>query len=93
MTKTKAAGRLDEAILETADDMHRLGIMDGATHEKITLRHLGDKVEAATRYSCCWMSSGRRGLRRFSEERHNPGVIHGGNRDGEEQGGDEDGGA
>ncbi len=49
MAKTEAPGRLDEAILETADDMHRLGIMDGATHEKITLRHLGDKAGAAAR--------------------------------------------
>ena len=30
-----------EAILETADDMFRSGIMDKATHEKITMRHLG----------------------------------------------------
>ena len=29
--------------------MHRLGIMDGATHEKITLRRLGAKAGAATR--------------------------------------------
>ena len=37
----KKPNRLDEAINEMADDMHRLGIMDTATHEKITLRHLG----------------------------------------------------
>ena len=40
MTKKKLS-RLTQAILETADDMHSLGIMDDAAHEKITLRHLG----------------------------------------------------
>ena len=45
MTK-KATSRFDEAMLETAQGMHRIGIMDDATHEKITLRHLG-KVPAA----------------------------------------------
>jgi putative transcriptional regulator len=34
---------LTTALLETADDMHRAGVMDAATHEKITLRHLGEK--------------------------------------------------
>jgi hypothetical protein len=47
MTKRAALGRLDEAILETANDMRRLGIMDGATHGKIRLRHRGDKADAA----------------------------------------------
>jgi putative transcriptional regulator len=32
---------LAEAIIETADDMRRLGVMDEAAHEKITIRHLG----------------------------------------------------
>jgi len=32
--------RLTEALLETADDLHRLGVMDEGTHRKITLRHL-----------------------------------------------------
>ena len=41
MQKTENPGDLRAAILETAADMHRLGIMDAATHEKITLRHLG----------------------------------------------------
>jgi len=30
-----------ECILETAADMRRSGIMDEATYEKITIRHLG----------------------------------------------------
>src|SRR5580700_626507 len=42
MTK-KALSPLAEALLETAEGMHRVGIMDDATHEKITLRHLGEK--------------------------------------------------
>jgi putative transcriptional regulator len=32
--------RLTKALLETADDMKRLGILNRAIHEKITLRHL-----------------------------------------------------
>lgn len=34
-------GRLTRALLETAEDMRRAGILDPAGHEKITLRHLG----------------------------------------------------
>ncbi len=41
MTKKTKPDALRGAILETAGDMRRLGIMDKATHEKITLRHLG----------------------------------------------------
>ena len=39
-TKTQTS-RLAKALLETADDMRRAGIMDGETHAKITVRHLG----------------------------------------------------
>jgi putative transcriptional regulator len=39
--QTKNPSRLTTALLETADDMRRAGVMDAATHEKITLRHLG----------------------------------------------------
>jgi putative transcriptional regulator len=43
MKKTKTQPRrLAKALLETAQDMRRVGIMDAAAHEKITLRHLGD---------------------------------------------------
>ncbi|HEX3881267.1 MAG TPA: helix-turn-helix domain-containing protein [Stellaceae bacterium] len=35
------------AILETADGMRRIGIMDEETHAKITMRHLGDKAGAS----------------------------------------------
>lgn len=38
---------LTEAILETAGDMRRVGIMDAPTHEKITLRHLGKQPASA----------------------------------------------
>jgi putative transcriptional regulator len=47
-TKRKQPSRLTKALLETADDMRRAGIMDDMTHAKITLRHLGDKADAAT---------------------------------------------
>jgi putative transcriptional regulator len=41
MTTRTVPNRLGEAIVEMANDMYRLGIMDEATHEKITVRHLG----------------------------------------------------
>jgi len=37
-----------KAMLETADGMRRIGLMDEATHTKITLRHLGDKADVVT---------------------------------------------
>jgi putative transcriptional regulator len=46
MAKKAKPGRLTKALLETADDMRRVGVMDAATHQKITLRHLGDKAAA-----------------------------------------------
>jgi putative transcriptional regulator len=33
--------------MESADDLSRIGLMDAATHAKITLRHLGDKAATA----------------------------------------------
>jgi putative transcriptional regulator len=44
MTKTTKPSRMVRAILEMADDARRAGVMDDATHAKITLRHLGDKA-------------------------------------------------
>ncbi len=38
---TKKLSRLSEALLETAEGMHRIGVMDDATYHKITIRHLG----------------------------------------------------
>jgi len=43
-TKTKAPSRVTLEILEMADDMHRVGIMDGKTHHRITVRHLGREL-------------------------------------------------
>ena len=45
-TKARTPSRLASEILALADDMHANGTLDGATHEKITMRHLG-KAEAA----------------------------------------------
>jgi putative transcriptional regulator len=43
MTRRKLS-RLSEALLETAEDMHRIGVMDDATYRKITIRHLGPQA-------------------------------------------------
>jgi putative transcriptional regulator len=40
-TKKKARSKLTKALLETADGMRKIGLLDRATHDKITLRHLG----------------------------------------------------
>jgi len=45
MTKKRKPSRLTKALLETANDMRRVGILDAAAHEKITLRHLGGSAE------------------------------------------------
>jgi putative transcriptional regulator len=37
----KKPSRLREAMLETAEGMHRISLMDDDTYHKITLRHLG----------------------------------------------------
>ena len=39
-TKKKELSNFAEAMIETAKGMHRLGIMDTPTYEKITIRHL-----------------------------------------------------
>ena len=44
-TKRTHTSRLTRALLETADDMRRAGVMDAAAHAKITMRHLGDKAD------------------------------------------------
>jgi putative transcriptional regulator len=36
-------------LLKTADEMRRVGILDGAGHEKITLRHLGGRAGMAAK--------------------------------------------
>jgi putative transcriptional regulator len=45
MTRKKKPSRLTQALLATADDMRRIGILDSASHEKITLRHFGGKAD------------------------------------------------
>jgi hypothetical protein len=34
--RNKKISRLTKALLETADDMRRVGVLDAASHEKIT---------------------------------------------------------
>jgi putative transcriptional regulator len=41
MTTKKKPSRLTQALLETAGDMRTAGILDKATHDRITVRHLG----------------------------------------------------
>ena len=49
MATNKVPSRVTQEILEMADGMHRLGIMDEVTHEQITVRHLGrDRLPTAT---------------------------------------------
>jgi putative transcriptional regulator len=45
MVRTTKPSRMVRAMLETADGMHRIGIMDAETHTKITKRHLGDRAD------------------------------------------------
>ena len=45
MTKKKLS-RIADAMLETAEGMHRIGVMDDATYRKITVRHLGERAHA-----------------------------------------------
>jgi putative transcriptional regulator len=41
MAKKSKTSRLTKALLETAGDMSKAGLLDKATHDKITMRHLG----------------------------------------------------
>jgi putative transcriptional regulator len=47
-TKKKPSG-LAKALLETATDMRKSGLLDRATYDKITLRHLGSKTMPAVK--------------------------------------------
>jgi putative transcriptional regulator len=44
--KTRNPSRLAKALLETADDLYRAGVMDATAHQKITMRHLGGRPDA-----------------------------------------------
>ena len=41
---TKGPSRMTAEPLEMAEPQHRLGLMDGESYRKITVRHLGDKT-------------------------------------------------
>ena len=47
MAKKTKTSPLAKALLETAGDMRKTGLMDKASHEKITLRHLGATAKPA----------------------------------------------
>ncbi len=49
MNKPMKLSRLTKALLETADDMCRAGILTKAGHEKITMRHLGGAPASVAR--------------------------------------------
>lgn len=44
MARKAKPSRLTKALLDTAGEMRRVGVLDVATHEKITLRHLDGKT-------------------------------------------------
>jgi putative transcriptional regulator len=44
MARKKKLSKLTEALLETAADQHRCGIMDDASYRKIIIRHLGPQA-------------------------------------------------
>jgi putative transcriptional regulator len=44
MASKKKLSSVAEALLETAEDLHRIGLMSDADYRKITVRHLGDKA-------------------------------------------------
>jgi putative transcriptional regulator len=49
MARKAKPSRLTKALLDTADDMRRIGVLDAAAHEKITLRHLDEKTSLDVR--------------------------------------------
>lgn len=44
MMKNKRPSRLARELMETAEDMHKAGLLDRTTYDKITMRHLGASV-------------------------------------------------
>jgi len=49
MKKKTKPSQLTRALLETAHDMRRAGILDTAAHGKITLRHLDHRATATAK--------------------------------------------
>jgi putative transcriptional regulator len=47
--KKKTANRVTETLLETAKDMHALGIFNDSEYAKITMRHVGKKKPATAK--------------------------------------------
>src|SRR6266480_3621575 len=45
--RTKTNRRLTEELLQTARDMRASGLMSKAAHEKITMRHFGERPTAS----------------------------------------------
>ena len=45
MATTKQPSRLTEALLDTANDMRRVGVIDAVAHARIALRHLGETAK------------------------------------------------
>lgn len=45
MGHVKQLSPLTQALLETADDMRLVDVMDAPTHAKITLRHIGGRAD------------------------------------------------
>lgn len=41
MRKIERPSRLGKELIETAEGMHKVGLLDRATYDKITMRHLG----------------------------------------------------
>jgi putative transcriptional regulator len=46
---TRKLSKLTEAILETAEGMHRIGMLDDDEYRQITVRHLGSKASSMAR--------------------------------------------
>src|SRR5580704_9086887 len=46
-TKTKKPSKLTKVLLETAEDMRRIGVFDEDAYTKITMRHVGREQTAS----------------------------------------------
>ena len=64
MATKKKPSSIGKAIVEMAADQHRVGIIDDATYQKITLRHLGAETPSTAQ-----PISGKE-IRRVREEAH-----------------------
>jgi putative transcriptional regulator len=58
-TTQKAPSRISQEILQMADDMHCIGVMDGNTHQQITVRHLGHELPSTTACNSAASSSAK----------------------------------